>query len=173
MPQSARILTTACPNPAVSLEDCQREYGRITRSAFPQRFRYTGPLYPPSCTVQRPGFSIGSISGYLSGFTNAACAPSWHQMARPSVERRNSQESQPAQHRVHLQVQLRWAGHVTKMEDVRMPKAVLFSKFQKGKRDRGASRKRYKDQLERQIAQAGISHRSWRQVSHRDSLRSL
>ena len=39
--------------------------------------RYTGPLsFPPSCTVPRPGFSIVSISGYLSGFTNAACAPS-------------------------------------------------------------------------------------------------
>ena len=26
----------------------------------------------------------------------------WHQMARPRVERRSPQESQPAQHRVHL-----------------------------------------------------------------------
>ena len=26
--------------------------------------------------MQRPGFSIGSRSGYWSGFTNAACAPS-------------------------------------------------------------------------------------------------
>ena len=54
-----------------------KEYGRITRSASPQKSRYTGPLsYPPSCTVQRPWFSIGSRSGYGSGFTNAACAPS-------------------------------------------------------------------------------------------------
>ena len=29
-----------------------------------------------------------------------------------------------------LQVQLRWAGNVTRMEDVRMPKAVFFSKLQ-------------------------------------------
>ena len=27
MAQSARLLTTACPKPAVPLEDCQREYG--------------------------------------------------------------------------------------------------------------------------------------------------
>ena len=37
-----------------------------------------------------------------------------------------------------LQVQLRWAGLVTRMEDVRMPKAVFFSELQEGKSDRGA-----------------------------------
>ena len=48
---------------------------RVTRSAFPKRSRCTGPSsFPPSCTLQRPVFSIGSRSGYWSGFTNAACA---------------------------------------------------------------------------------------------------
>ena len=61
--------------------------------------RYTGPLsFPPSCTVPRPGFSIVSISGYLSGFTNAACAPS----LASNGKRRSPQESRPARHRVHL-----------------------------------------------------------------------
>ena len=78
MPQSTRILTTACPKPAVPLEDCQREYGRVTHSASPQRSRYTEPTsFPPSCMVQRPGFSIESRSGYFSGFTNAAWTPSF------------------------------------------------------------------------------------------------
>ena len=62
---------------AVPLEDRQREYGKVTRSTSPQRSMYTGqPSFPPSCTVQRPGFSKGSRSGYWSGFTNAACVPS-------------------------------------------------------------------------------------------------
>ena len=39
--------------------------------------RYAEPsLFPPSCTVQKPGFSTGSRSGYWSGFIRAACAPS-------------------------------------------------------------------------------------------------
>ena len=59
-----------------------------------------------------------------------------------------------------LQVQLRWAGHVTWMEDIRMPKAVFFSELREGKRDHGASRKRDKDQLKRQLAQAGVSRQS-------------
>ena len=78
-------------------------------------------------------------------------------MARTRVERKNPQVNQPAQHRVYLASgQLRWAGHVTRMEDVPMPKAVFFNELQEGKRDRGAPRKRYKDQLKRQRAQAGI-----------------
>ena len=55
---------------------------------------------------------------------------------------------------------------------MRMPKAVLFSELQEGKRDRGAPRKRYKDQLKRKLAQAGISHQSRQQeATDRDSCR--
>ena len=61
--------------------------------------------------------------------------------------------SLPSTESILLQVQLRWAGHVTTMEDVCMPKAVLFSELQEGKRDRGAPRKCYKT--------------SWRHSSHR------
>ena len=110
--------------------------------------------------------------GSLSEADRAACVVSrtllaphpWQQMTRLRVNRRSPRESQSAQHRAQvLQVQLPWAGHVTRVEDVHMPKAVFFSELQEGKRDRGAPRKRYKDQLKRQLAQAGISHQSWHQ----------
>ena len=165
MPQSARILTTACPKPAIPLEDCPREYGRVIHSAFPQRSRYTGPSsFPPSCTVQRPGFSIESRSGYLRGFTTA-CLRSilsikWQDHV--SNEEVLKRSSLPRLQSILLQLQLRWAGHDTRMEDICMPKAV-FGKLQEGKRDRGAQRKRYKDQLKGQLAQAGISHQPWQQ----------
>ena len=55
--------------------------------------------------------------------------------------------SLPSTESILLQVQLHWAGHVSRMEDKRMPKAVFFHELQEGKRDRGAPRKRYKDQL--------------------------
>ena len=70
--------------------------------------------------------------------------------------------SLPSIEPILLQVQLRWAGHVTRTEDVRMLKAV-FSKLQERQRNHGASRKHNKDQLKRQLAQAGISHQSWQQ----------
>ena len=79
----------------------------------------------------------------------------------------------PSIESILLQVQLRRASHVTSMEDLRMLEAVFFSKLQEGKRNRGAPRKRYKDQFKRQLAQAGISHQSWQQeASDRDSWRS-
>ena len=80
----------------------------------------------------------------------------------------------PSIESILLQVQLRWAGHVTRMEDVRLPKAVFFSELQEGKHDCGAPRKRYRDRLKKQLVQAGISHQSWQQMaSDRDSWRSL
>ena len=50
------------------------------------------------------------------------------------------------------------------------PKHAFFSKLQEGKFDRGTPRKRYKDQLKRQLAQAGVSQQSWQQkASDQDS----
>ena len=49
--------------------------------------------------------------------------------------------SLPSTESILLQVQLRWAGHITRMEDVPMPKAVFFSELQEGKHNCGAPRK--------------------------------
>ena len=71
--------------------------------------------------------------------------------------------SLPSLESILLQVQLGWAGHVTRMANIHMPKAVFFSELQEGKHEHGAPRMHYKDQLKRQLAQAGISHQSWQQ----------
>ena len=176
MPQSAWILITACAKPALPLEDCHREYGRVTRSASPQRSRYTRPSsFPPSCTMQRPGLSIEKKVGLQEWF-HQRCLRSifgikWQDhFSNEEVVKR---ASLPSINSILRQVQLRWAGYVTRMEDVRMPKAVFFSELQEGKRDRGAPRKRYKDQLKRELAQAGFSHQSWqKEASDRDSWHS-
>ena len=49
--------------------------------------------------------------------------------------------SLPSTESILLQMQLRWAGHVSRMEGVRKPKPVFFSEFQEGKRDRCAPKK--------------------------------
>ena len=81
--------------------------------------------------------------------------------------------SLPSTESILFQVRLRWSGHDTRMEDVCMPKVFIFSELQDGKRDRCAPRKRYKDQLKKQLAQAGIIHQSRQQeASDRDSWRA-
>ena len=57
--------------------------------------------------------------------------------------------------------QLRWAGHLTRMEDTIMPKAVFYGEMCEGKRDRGAPKKRFKDQLKQQLSAAGIPEDDW------------
>ena len=95
----------------------------------------------------------------------------WHQTARPRAnEEVLNKASLPSVESILLQVQLRWVCHVSRMEDICMPKAVFFGELLEGKCNRGARRKRYKDQLKRQLAQAGINHQSWQQeASDRDS----
>ena len=46
MPQSARILTSACPKPAVCFEDGHREYGRVTHSASTEIQVYRAVVVP-------------------------------------------------------------------------------------------------------------------------------
>ena len=48
-----------------------------------------------------------------------------------------------------MKTQLRWAGHVSRMEDHRLPKIVLYGELSTGHRDRGAPKKRYKDSLKK------------------------
>ena len=99
----------------------------------------------------------------------------WHQKWQDYVSKKEvlNKTSLPSIEPILLQVQLRWAGLVSRMEDTRMPEAVFFRELQKRQRERGAPRKRYKDQLKRQLAQAGISRQSWQQeASDRNILHS-
>ena len=65
-----------------------------------------------------------------------------------------------------LQQQLRWAGHVARMEDSRMPKAVLLGELREGKRKCGAPKKRYKDQLKQQLSLTEMPLHSWQQEAN-------
>ena len=46
-----------------------------------------------------------------------------------------------------LKSQLRWAGYVSRMEDHRLPKIVLYGELATVYHDIGAPKKRYKDNL--------------------------
>ena len=47
--------------------------------------------------------------------------------------------------------QLRWCGHVARMQNDRIPKAIFYGRLAGGKRSIGAPLKRYKDSLKRHL----------------------
>ena len=69
--------------------------------------------------------------------------------------------------------QLRWAGHVSRMGDTRIPKAVFYGALRQSRRDRGPPRRCYKDQLKRQRTLVNIDDKGWEQLAaDRDNWRA-
>ena len=61
----------------------------------------------------------------------------WHQKATLRVsEKVLTKANLPSIKSVLSQVQLRWIGHLARLEDIHTQKAVLLSEIQEGKRDR-------------------------------------
>ena len=57
--------------------------------------------------------------------------------------------------------QLRWTGHVTRMENSRLPKAIFYGELKKGSRKVEAPRLRYKDVFKRHLKITN-EHDNWR-----------
>ena len=57
--------------------------------------------------------------------------------------------------------QLCWAGHVRRMANGRLPKAVYYSELSQSKRSHGEQKLRFKDVLKRHMKKTGISHDTW------------
>ena len=71
----------------------------------------------------------------------------------------------PSIHTILMQSQLRWAGHVARMPDERLPKKLLFGELQEGKRSQGCPKKRFKDTLKASLKAFNIDHGTWEQTA--------
>lgn len=61
--------------------------------------------------------------------------------------------------------QLRWSGHVIRMDDWRLPKQLFFAELAHGKRHQGGQRKRYKDCLKVTLKSCNIPISNWQQLA--------
>lgn len=71
------------------------------------------------------------------------------------------QSGMPSVFTMLRQSQLRWAGHITRMPDERLPKRVFYGELQHGARSQGGQKKRFKDTLKASLKDFGIDHNSW------------
>ncbi|XP_049764393.1 uncharacterized protein LOC126092712 [Schistocerca cancellata] len=65
--------------------------------------------------------------------------------------------------------QLRWSGHIVRMDDSRLPKAVFYSQLSCGKRRKGGQHLRYKDTIKRHLTACGIPSNRWEELALRRS----
>ena len=61
--------------------------------------------------------------------------------------------------------QLRWAGHVYRMEDSRIPKQLLYGELASGTRKRGRPKLRFKDTLKASMKDCHIDPETWEQTA--------
>ena len=60
-----------------------------------------------------------------------------------------------------IKTQLRWAGHVFRMEDHRLPKTILYEELSTGHRYNVAPRKICKETSKRSLVTCNIDHSQW------------
>ena len=61
--------------------------------------------------------------------------------------------------------QLRWSGHVTRMDDSRLPKQLFHAELSTGKRHKGGQRMRYKDVLKSTLKAYNIPVDEWQALA--------
>ena len=62
-------------------------------------------------------------------------------------------------------MQLRWTGHVIRMEEENLPKILLYGEFMEGRRNVGRQKLRYKDVIKRHISNAELNMETWEDLA--------
>ena len=71
----------------------------------------------------------------------------------------------PSIHTLLKRAQIRWAGHLVRMPDTRLPKRLFYGELAEGKRSQGGQKKRYKDTLKTSLKCFNIDPGTWETVA--------
>ena len=71
----------------------------------------------------------------------------------------------PSMADILIEKNLRWLGHVQRMEPERLPRQLLYSQLHDGKRNQGHPRLRYKDVVKRNMIWRQIHINSWQNIA--------
>ena len=72
-----------------------------------------------------------------------------------------SRTALPSIYTLLKRTQVRWAGHLVRMPDIRLPKKMFYGELAEGKRSQGGQKKRYKDCLKASLKGFDISTETW------------
>ena len=64
-----------------------------------------------------------------------------------------------------IKAQTRWAGHMVRMKDHRLPKKLLYEELQTGSRKAGGQKKCFKDTLKTSLTHFKIDTNSWENLA--------
>ena len=68
-------------------------------------------------------------------------------------------------HEILVQCNLRWAGHLNRLGDDRLPKQILYSQLREGSLGIGRPKLRYKDNIKRNLKDFNIPIGSWQDAT--------
>ena len=95
----------------------------------------------------------------------------WHLISNATVLEKTNMRSM---YEILTQRNLRWSGHVNRMENTRLPKRILYSQLREGSRGVGRPKLRFKDVIKRSLRDTKISIGGWQKLSNqRDRWRSM
>ena len=63
------------------------------------------------------------------------------------------------------QMNLRWLGHVERIDHERLPWQLLYSQLKEEKRNQGRPRLKFKNTVKRNMKRLGVDRSSWQEMS--------
>ncbi|XP_068739254.1 uncharacterized protein [Montipora capricornis] len=108
-------------------------------------------------TVYR--MQVKNLHAYMMRHLRAIMNISWkHKITNIEVLNR---AGLPSMEDMLIQMNLRWLGHVERMDHARLPRQLLYSQLCEGKCNQGRPRLRFKDTVKRNLEKLDIDGRSW------------